>query len=383
MKDTNARYVWLDVLRFLAIFLVVCSHCCDPFNLAPDAKSNPDYGFWGALYGSILRPCVPLFVMMTGLLLLPVKDNLSPGSFYKKRILRVLVPFLIWSVLYNLFPWVTGLLGGNQTTVGIFFPYSVAYGNMPSLSFSDALVHIAKIPFNFSMYAVHMWYIYMLIGLYLFMPFFSAWIEKYSRKTTEMFLIIWGLTLFLPYAYQYISVYFWGSCSWNAFGMLYYFAGFNGYLLLGYYLNKYNTLNRSKTLLLAIPLFAIGYAVTFAGFRSMTANPESSEEMIELFWTYCSPNVLLMTIAMFIVARKIRITSPFWQKLLANLTKCGLGIYMVHYFFVGVGFLVAQKMTLPVPLLVPVAAILVFAFSWLVVALVYKLNAKTARWIMG
>lgn len=383
MKDTNARYVWLDVLRFLAIFLVVCSHCCDPFNLAPDAKNNPDYGFWGALYGSIFRPCVPLFVMMTGLLLLPLKNGVSPGNFYKKRILRVLVPFLVWSLLYNLFPWITGLLGGDKTMVGIFFPYSVAYDNVPSLALSDVLVNILRIPFNFSLYAVHMWYIYMLIGLYLFMPFFSAWIEKYSRKTTEMFLVIWGITLFLPYAYQYISTYFWGTCSWNAFGMLYYFAGFNGYLLLGYYLNKYNTLNLSKTVLLAIPLFAIGYAITFSGFRSMTIHPEASEEMIELFWTYCSPNVLIMTIALFMIGQKVVINSLFWQKTLANLTQCGLGIYMVHYFFVGIGFLAAQKMALPVPLLVPVAAMIVFSISWLVVALAYKLNAKTARWVMG
>ncbi|MDR2916575.1 MAG: acyltransferase [Tannerella sp.] len=382
MKNTNERYVWLDVLRFIAIFLVVCSHCCDPFNLAPDAKNNPDYGIWGALYGSFLRPCVPLFVMMTGLLLLPV-NNIPPGKFYRKRILRVLVPFLIWSLLYNLFPWITGIVGGDQTTVGTFFPYSIAYGNVPSLGLSDALVNIARIPFNFSVYAVHMWYIYMLIGLYLFMPFFSAWIDKYSRKTTEMFLVIWGITLFLPYAYQYISTYFWGTCSWNAYGMLYYFAGFNGYLLLGYYLNRYNTLTLGKTILLAIPLFVIGYAVTYTGFSHMIANPESSEEMIELFWTYCSPNVLLMTIAVFMITQKVVIESSFWKKILANLTQCGLGIYMVHYFFVGVGFLAAQKMAVPVPLLIPVAAMIVFAFSWIIVSLVYGFIPKAARWILG
>ena len=66
---------------------------------------------WGAIYGSVLRPCVPLFVMITGALLLPVKGDAS--TFYKKRIPRVFYPFLIWLVLYNLFPWITGLLGLN------------------------------------------------------------------------------------------------------------------------------------------------------------------------------------------------------------------------------------------------------------------------------
>lgn len=102
--------VWLDVMRFVAIFMVVCCHCADPFNVSPAARLNPDFNFWGSIFGSMLRPSVPLFVMITGLLLLPVKQEMSP--FYKKRIPRILFPFLIWSVLYNLFPWVVQSLGG-------------------------------------------------------------------------------------------------------------------------------------------------------------------------------------------------------------------------------------------------------------------------------
>lgn len=64
------RIVWVDVLRFLAIFMVICIHCADPFNVSPEARSNPEFNFWGSIYGSFLRPCVPLFVMITGLLLL-------------------------------------------------------------------------------------------------------------------------------------------------------------------------------------------------------------------------------------------------------------------------------------------------------------------------
>ena len=45
-----------------------------------------------------------------------------------------------------------------------------------------SLGYIADIPLNFSIVDVHMWYIYLLIGLYLFMPVFSAWVEKASEK---------------------------------------------------------------------------------------------------------------------------------------------------------------------------------------------------------
>ena len=106
MKSQNSaigrsHVVWLDVVRFVAMFTVVCCHSADPFNFYPgEPPANIDQiKFWGAAYGSFLRPCVPLFVMITGALLLPLKDDTS--VFYKKRISRVFWPFLIWSVLYN------------------------------------------------------------------------------------------------------------------------------------------------------------------------------------------------------------------------------------------------------------------------------------------
>ena len=60
---------WIDLLRILACFLVVFSHCCDGFIAQFDA--NRDSFLTGVFSGSLVRPCVPLFVMMTGVLLLP------------------------------------------------------------------------------------------------------------------------------------------------------------------------------------------------------------------------------------------------------------------------------------------------------------------------
>ena len=112
--------------------------------------------------------------MITGALLLPVRGEIS--VFYKKRIPRVLWPFLIWSVIYNLFPWITGVLGIKPEVILDFFPYSGEEVMRQSLPVS--LDYIAQIPFNFSIVDVHMWYIYLLIGLYLYLPVFSAWVEK-------------------------------------------------------------------------------------------------------------------------------------------------------------------------------------------------------------
>ena len=377
-NQKNQHIVWLDVVRFIAMFTVVCCHCTDPFNFYPGTAPNiGEIKLWGAIYGSVLRPCVPLFVMITGPLLLPVRGHAS--TFYKKRIPRVFYPFLIWSVLYNLFPWITGLLGLNPQIILDFFPY--AGEEVMQQSFSVSLEYILMIPFNFSILAVHMWYIYLLIGLYLYLPVFSAWVEKASERAKLMFLLAWGVTLLLPYYYQFVSNYLWGTCSWNSFGMLYAFAGFNGYLLLGHYLKNLEW-SLKKTLAIGIPMFAAGYAVTFLGFRHITALPEYTDEMLELFFTYCSLNVVMMTIPVFMLAKKVKVNSERMKKALANLTVCGFGIYMIHYFFTGPSVVLMRAIDMPIGLQIPVAAILAFAVSWGLVWLIYRAG-KVAKYIVG
>ena len=127
MKNKNLqslkseRVVWLDVARFFAMFMVVCCHCADPFNFYPGGNPPAEIPLWGALWGSFLRPCVPLFVMITGALMLPVKEETS--LFYKKRITRVFFPFVIWSFIYALFPFLTGVMGLDSSLLLDIFAY--------------------------------------------------------------------------------------------------------------------------------------------------------------------------------------------------------------------------------------------------------------------
>lgn len=377
--NKQQHIVWLDVVRFIAMFTVVCCHCTDPFNFYPGTAPDIErIKLWGAIYGALLRPCVPLFVMITGALLLPVRGEAS--VFYKKRILRVLWPFLIWSVVYNLFPWITGLLGLNPAVLLDFFPYSGEEVARQSLAVS--LDYIAQIPLNFSIVDVHMWYIYLLIGLYLYLPVFSAWVEKASEKAKLWFLAAFAVTTLLPYYNEFVAQYLWGTCSWNAFGMLYYFAGFNGYLLLGHYLRNLDW-SMKKTLAVGIPMFVLGYIVTFVGFRYITALPEYTDEMLELFFTYCSLNVVMMTIPVFMLAKKVNIRSERIRKALANLTVCGFGIYMIHYFFTGPSVVLMRAIGVPVPLQIPFASVVAFGVSWFIVWAVYRWMGKKAKYIMG
>ncbi len=377
------RLLWCDAMRLLAFFLLFCCHAADPFYAAAAYASggeavNPDFVSWGTRWGSLVRPCVPLFVMLTGVLSLPVKTGMT--SFYKRRIPRVLFPFLIWSVLYYMTPWLTGVLGFESEVVRKLF----AWAESDSQALGDGLALVARIPYAFSFLACHMWYIYMLIGLYLYLPIFSAWVERATRKEKEIFLMLWLLSTLLPYFTTYVSQYCFGTCEWNAFGLFYYFSGFSGYMLLGHYIHEYVHWKLPRTLAVSLPLLVIGAGITYTGYSHVMAQPSATPEMIELFWTYNSPNVAMMTIACFLLVCRVRIhPQGRTARLLANLTACGFGIYMIHYYFVYLGFCMGEWLHIPTPLRIPFSAVIILICSWGIVAVARPILGKSSRYILG
>lgn len=377
------RFVWCDVMRLLAFFFLLCCHAADPFYAAAAYASGgeviaPDMVAWGTRWGSLVRPCVPLFVMLTGVLTMPVKTRMA--QFYKRRIPRVLFPFLIWSVAYYMTPWFTGVLNLDNSAVRNIFPWAES----DSQSLTDGLALVARIPYSFSFIACHMWYIYMLIGLYLYLPIFSAWVERATKKEKEIFLLLWFLGTMLPYFTTYVSHYCFGTCEWNAFGLFYYFAGFSGYMLLGHYIREYVHWGLMRTLTVSIPLLLVGTAITYMGYSHIMSLPDRTPEMVELFWTYNTPNVVMMTVAWFLVICRMRINAHGrMAALLANLTTCGFGIYMIHYYFVYLGFCMGEWLGIHTPLRIPFSAVVILACSWSIVAIARRLMGKSSRYMFG
>lgn len=379
----TGHLVWCDVLRLLAFFLLLCCHAADPFYAAAAYATSgqgvdPELVSWGIRWGSLARPCVPLFVMLTGVLSLPVKRTM--GDFYKRRIPRVLIPFLIWSTAYYLTPWITGLMGLDSGVVYKLF----SWAETDDQSLAAGMRNVMRIPYAFSFIACHMWYIYMLIGLYLYLPIFSAWVEKARKREMEIFLLIWALSTTLPYINEYVSKYNFGTCEWNSFGLFHYFAGFSGYMLLGHYIQRYVNWSWSRTLAVAIPLLITGYVITKTGYSHIMTLPEKTPEQVELFWTYCTPNVVMMTLAWFLIIFRTRISEKSRiAKLLANLTACGFGIYMIHYYFVCVGYDMGDLLNIPTQLRIPFSAIVILICSWSIVYIVRRCMGRYSKYFIG
>ena len=332
-KKVRENIGWIDLLRVIACFLVVFSHCCDPFVAQFDA--DRESFLTGVFCGSLVRPCVPLFVMMTGVLLFPVNDTLS--SFYKKRIGRIIPPLIFWSIALPL----------------LFFIY-LTYVNPGTANPAIASEHTLQATltkfftflFNFNYDTTPLWYLYMLIGLYLVMPIVSVWMQQASKKDMQLFLIVWGAALLIPYiemaapllgyAGNYGNFGIWGVCDWNDYGMFYYFSGFVGYLVLAHYLMKYPLQwSWKKMLFITVPMFVVGYLITSVGYVLTQAKFPGNYAYLEIVWYFAGINVFMMTFAFFVIVQKLQIRSRRWLSALASLT---FGIYLCHFVFMVVSY---------------------------------------------
>ena len=324
----NSREVWIDWLRVAACFMVFVVHSTEPFYLGGDGSlilTETD-AFWASFFDSFVRSCVPLFIIASSYLQFPT--HYPTMEFFRRRAVRILVPFLLWTVVYA-FRW-----------------------GEPVENFMNLLL-------NFNYAAGHLWFVYMLLGIYLLMPLLSPWAEKVEKKELQVYLGICLFTTMIPLIRDWAAggattvIYgpsglprqalfpLWGEASWNAYGTFYYFSGFIGYLLLGLYFRKFvGELSWKKTLGIAIPCYIAGFAISFGGFlRRVYETAEGTfpvgglvEKAVWWETTWCNDTigVVLMAIAWILVFKKIKAEGRFYKNVLLPVSKASYGIYLMH-----------------------------------------------------
>ena len=369
---------WVDLLRVLACFMVVFSHSCDAFVAQFDAdRASFLTGVFG---GSLMRASVPLFVMMTGVLLLPVGQGYDLVSFYRKRIGRILPPLVFWSValpllMYAYFNYINPSTCNPQVAVD-------------SYTVQQLVQRIYTFVFNFNFDTTPLWYLYMLIGLYLLMPVLNAWLVQASQRELKVVLGLWVVSLFLPYlkmlapvlGFQgnYGNMELLGMCDWNIYGTFYYFSGFVGYLVLAYYLKQYPLQwSWSKMLAVMIPLFVAGYAITAGGYILTQEHFPGNYAYLEIVWYFNGINVFMMTLPLFAIVQKMAVRSRRWLSRLASLA---FGIYLCHFVFVFVCYDLYDMAMLPYWVRIPCIAVTTFAIATLVAWLMSR-AVFTARFV--
>ncbi len=346
------RNLSLDVIRVMAIFLVLWQHASELYYIGPDLTLvDRPTSVLVAWMTSLDRVCVPLFAMLSGYLLLPTKLNMR--DFYKKRMPHVLWPWLFWCVGYAVY----------------FMFYR---GDTPG----QCLRNVAHIPVNWGVEVGHLWYVYMLIGLYLVVPIISPWVERATRKEMRFVLGLWLVSSCLPYAHL-IWPSMLGECSWNDTPTLHYFSGFIGYLLLGAYLRKFGAPSLKWSLVLTVA----GYLASVFAFICFYDHVAKDINDMETPWFFTGINVAMATLGMWGLLSRIPINKCKSHALLVSLSTLSYGIYLVHIMVLLFVHDHIVPATWAVAWKIPAITVLTFVLTYVLVSVLSRLPG--ARFTTG
>jgi surface polysaccharide O-acyltransferase-like enzyme len=291
-----------DLIRTLAIFLVVLLHAS---NEALQATSVPAADWWTAVvYKSISLSCVPLFVLLSGLLLLqPAKLNEPLRVFLKKRLSRLGLAFAFWTAVY--------LAWG-------FYIYKVP------VTLSNVALGTVKSLLTGSWY--HFWFIYLIVGLYLITPILRIVIAYGSRRLVRYLILLWFVGVAVLPLIQLASGY-------DLNPTVFVVGGFVGVFVLGTYLQ--NVKVRSAFL---FGLVIAGFVFTVLGMWLMNyplSDPLNAQLTNNFFVGYLSVNVIVGSAALFLLLLKAHPDWPgtnhaFAKRFVQAISKNTLPIFLLH-----------------------------------------------------
>ena len=320
------RIAFLDYVRVFACFLVMLVHASENYYgavgstdmVGPQAfLQNEADRLWVSIYDGFSRMSVPLFMIVSAYLLAPMKKGQSCWEFYRKRFLRIMPPFIFFMVLYSTLPMLWGQIDGEQ-------------------SMND----LSRIWLNFPMLAGHFWFMYPLIGLYLFIPVISPWLEKVSAKEERFFIGLFLVSTCIPFLNRWFGE-VWGQCFWNEYHMLWYFSGYLGYLVLAHYIRVHLT---------------------------------------EVGWAFCTLNCVALTAGTFLLFSCISIPQP--PRFIAEMSRLSYGMFLMHIFWLGLWVSVFKStLGLPTVAAIPVIAVCTFISCFVATKLISLIPGS--KWIIG
>lgn len=304
----NKRVFSYDILRSIAILLVVLCHSVESTYTDVLVLSNKSQIFRIVTF-TFGRLGVPIFLFLTGALILNKKFDSDDDikKFYKHNLLSLFITVEIWIVIYSIF-------------------YQLLYHNF------NLELFIRNIFFDKKFDMPNMWYMPMIIGIYVALPFLSKIIKKFSLKILIIPLIISCIANFLiPTINIFAKIFNFGTISFILdvcfLGSCYVF-----YVIVGYYLNN-GILKKIKTRHIIIVMLITFLFTVWIQYYSINSN------FIYNVWYNFFP-LLICSICLYELIRRIfdnnkstLYSNKVIQKGVTMLSKISLGIFFLHEIF--------------------------------------------------
>jgi len=328
--------VWLDNSRILAIFAVVFLHVSGGVVVGYDVGT--EYWWFGNIYDSVVRWCVPVFVMISGALLLDPSKQEKLAVFYTKRLSRILIPLIVWSAFFLAWTFAKSLVKGNELTL------------------IDLLKNLLSGKPHY-----HMWFLFMILSLYLFTPFFRKIVTHSSKNELLLFIVITFVMSALNFAYGKVV-----TCGSMPF--INWFLSYIPFFFLGYFIRQDN---HAPSKLLLWGIFIISFILTFIGCYILAINTDLDNGLY--FYGYLSITVIPMSISLMYILKSWNnpIVNTSFTKQLSILT---LGVYLVHPIILEIiNYKKYGAMSFHPIISIPVITFIIFTVSAGIALIIYKI----------
>jgi len=348
----NNRVVYADLLRIFAAFGVIINHI-------PRFQSEIASFNWQIdnIYYSIVRFDVPVFIMISGMFNLQSdnSNNSEYGKFFKKS-LQIAVALVFWSVLYMyILPSCKIIFKGE----------------------SVALLDLMRIPAKILSIEPwsHLWYLYLIIGLYLFTPLLKVFVKNASKKDFESFLLLytilgWGIKF-----YNTIGAKSNELCNYLPSAIYFPFlelTGYLGYYIAGYYFSNYILRRNIKIFIYIMALISLFATIIGISIMSSSAGKLNLE-----LCDFTQPTIMFISFAVFIAFKDIFEQRNFTVKqenIIKHFAGCTFGIYLSHWMILGRLNDIGLNYNIFNPLLsIPLLALLAMLCSYLVTLILQRI----------
>ena len=300
----SARVAYADLIRVIAILMVVLIHTASPlFNALPTNGS----GFAvSVLLDSIAHAGVPLFVMVSGVFLLDEKRPMSVRRAVCHYALPLVGLYFFWSVLYA---------AANKVAIPLLFENAAVNGAMLK-TFGIAVLEGAY----------HMWYLPMMAGLYLITPLLRTFVRQDSRHLVRWFLlVVFILRFVLPTGIRLVAE--WTgvdfSAAYNGFELL---AGWEypAYFVAGWYIANTRPARAARRKMYALGILSV--IAMFGLTRWLSAwRGEPIKQLMEQKSLFCCVYAVALSALIAWEGQTMKSST-----LLTRLSGLSFGVYIIH-----------------------------------------------------
>lgn len=291
-----ARKTYVTVLNVFSCLAVLFLHTGSFWNF----RKSPGW-IAANLVECVFYFAVPVFIMLSGVTLMDYRERCTTQTYFKKRILKTVIPFLFWSI------------------VGLFFVMWRDGADSVSLHPVDILNAVINCKY------IPIYYFFMIIfGIYLAIPVLGS-IPKEKRQRVFLYCIFAALTVNV--LFPFLATLTGGAVKHNnnfAFSVC---TGYLPYVLIGYYLDNYTPSRKRRMLIYALGL--LGLAAHFFGTLYLSYRDDAINS---LFKGYAALPCVLYASAVFLLFKMFPFDKlpPRFVKALTFFGGQTFGIYLIH-----------------------------------------------------